>query len=72
MRWMNLEPVTQSEISQKEKIKYRMLMHIDGIQKDGTDVPLQGHSGDADIENRLTDTGRWDWVGKRGWDKWRE
>ena len=31
MRWMNLEPVTQSEISQKEKIKYRMLMHIDGI-----------------------------------------
>ena len=31
-----------------------MLMHIYGIQKDGTDEPLQGSNGDADIENRLT------------------
>ena len=29
MRWMNLEPVTQSEVSQKEK--YRILTHIYGI-----------------------------------------
>ena len=28
VRWMDLESVIQSEISQKEKIKYRMLMHI--------------------------------------------
>ena len=28
MRWMNLEPITQSEVSQKEKDKYRILMHI--------------------------------------------
>ena len=28
MRWMNLEPITQSEISQKEKNKYHILMHI--------------------------------------------
>ena len=28
MRWMNLEPTIQSEISQKEKDKYCMLMHI--------------------------------------------
>ena len=28
MRWMNLEPITQSEVSQKEKEKYRLLMHI--------------------------------------------
>ena len=28
MRWMNLEPVIQSEISQKEKDKYCILMHI--------------------------------------------
>ena len=28
MRWMNLEPVTQSEVSQKEKDKYHILMHI--------------------------------------------
>ena len=28
MKWMNLEPIIQSEISQKEKDKYCMLMHI--------------------------------------------
>ena len=28
MRWMNLEPVTQSEVSQKEKNKYCILTHI--------------------------------------------
>ena len=26
MRWMNLEPIIQSEVSQKEKDKYRILM----------------------------------------------
>ena len=31
MKWMNLEPIIQSEISQKEKDKYRILMHIYGI-----------------------------------------
>ena len=31
MRWMNLEPIIQSEASQKEKDKYRILMHINGI-----------------------------------------
>ena len=30
-RWMNLEPVTQSEVSQKEKNKYCILMYIHGI-----------------------------------------
>ena len=29
--WMNLEPIIQSEVSQKEKDKYRILMHIYGI-----------------------------------------
>ena len=28
MRWMKLEPVTQSEVSQKEKHQYSILMHI--------------------------------------------
>ena len=32
-RWMGLESVIQSEVSQKEKNKYRMLTHIYGIQK---------------------------------------
>ena len=31
MRWMNLEPIIQSEVSQKEKNKYHMLTHIYGI-----------------------------------------
>ena len=29
--WMDLESVIQSEVSQKEKNKYRMLTHIHGI-----------------------------------------
>ena len=28
MRWMNLEPIKQSEVNQKEKEKYHILMHI--------------------------------------------
>ena len=31
IRWMNLEPIIQSEVSQKEKNKYRLLAHIYGI-----------------------------------------
>ena len=31
MRCMNLEPITQSEVSQKEKDKYHILTHICGI-----------------------------------------
>ena len=37
MRWMNLDPIIQSEVSQKEKDKYCILMHIYGIQKNGTE-----------------------------------
>ena len=31
VRWMDLESVIQSKVSQKEKNKYRMLTHIYGI-----------------------------------------
>jgi hypothetical protein len=31
MRWMKLEPIIQSEVSQKEKHQYNILMHIHGI-----------------------------------------
>ena len=31
MRWMKLEPIIQSEVSQKEKNKYCILMHVYGI-----------------------------------------
>ena len=31
VRWMNLEPVIQSELSQREENKYCIIMHIYGI-----------------------------------------
>ena len=31
LRWTNLEPIIQSEVSQKENDKYRILMHVYGI-----------------------------------------
>ena len=31
MRWMKLEPIIQSEVSQKEKYQYSVLTHIYGI-----------------------------------------
>ena len=39
VRWMKLEPIIQSEVSQKEKHQY-ILIHIYGIQKDGNDDPI--------------------------------
>ena len=39
-RWMKLEPIKQSEVSQKEKHQYSILMHIYGILKDGNDDPI--------------------------------
>ena len=40
MRWMKLEPIIQSEVSQKDKHQYSILMHIYGIQKDDNDDPI--------------------------------
>ena len=31
MRWMKLEPIIQSEVSQREKHQYSILMHISRI-----------------------------------------
>ena len=31
MRWMKLEPIIQSKVSQKEKHQYSILMHIYGV-----------------------------------------
>ena len=31
MRWMKLEPIIQSEVSQKDKDQYSILMHIYGM-----------------------------------------
>ena len=40
MRWMKLDPIIQSDVSQKEKHQYSILMHIYGIQKDCNDDPI--------------------------------
>ena len=37
MWWMNLEPIIQSEVSQKEKDKYHILMHIYRVYKNDTE-----------------------------------
>ena len=40
MKWMKPEHIIQSEVSEKEKHQYSILMHIYGIQKDGNDDPI--------------------------------
>ena len=40
MRWMKLEPIIQSEVSQKDKHHYSILTHIYAILKDGNDNPI--------------------------------
>ena len=53
VRWMNLEPVIQSEVSQKNK--YHLLRHICGVQKNGTGEPI--HRAGIEREKGLVDTG---------------
>ena len=33
MRWVSLEPIIQSEVSQKEKDKYHILTHVKNLEK---------------------------------------
>ena len=58
MRWMNLEPIIQSEVSQKEKDKYHILMHIYRIQKNDTEEFIYRAAVEKQTENRLTDMDR--------------
>ena len=57
MKWMNLEPIIQSKVSQKEKNKYCTLAYIYGIQKDGTDEIICTAAMEKHTEHRLMDTG---------------
>ena len=60
---VQLEPVIQSKVSQKEKNKYHILTHVCGIQKNGTDEPIFR----ARVETQRTDMQT---QGARGgWDK---
>ena len=40
MRWMQLEPIIQTEVSQKEKHQYSILTHTHGIYKDSNYNPI--------------------------------
>ena len=48
MRWMKLEPIIHSEVSQKDKDQYSILMHIYGIWKDGNDNPILNSVGEGE------------------------
>ena len=52
---MDLETVIQSEVSQKEKNKYHILMHICGIQKNSIDELVCK----AEIETQMQRTNVW-------------
>ena len=56
MRWMKLEPIIQSKVSQKDKEHYSILTHIYGIQKDDNDNPICKTERDTDVQNRLLDS----------------
>ena len=55
MRWTKLEPIIQSEVSQKEKYKYHMLTYIWNLKRQHWWIYFQGSSGETDIENRPMD-----------------
>ena len=40
MKWMKLESIIQSEVSQKDKDQYSILTYIYGIYKDVNDNPI--------------------------------
>ena len=46
MRLMNLEPIVWSEVSQKEKDKYRILMHILGFPHSSVSKESACNAGD--------------------------
>ena len=48
--------IIQSEVSQKDKHEYSILMHIYGIQKDGNDNPTCKTEKKTDVQNRLLDS----------------
>ena len=58
MRWMNLEPIIQSEVSQREKQILYINTYIWNLEKWHQRIYLQNSNGETDIENKLVDMGR--------------
>ena len=62
-RRMNLKPIIQSEVNQKEKDKYRILMHKYGIKKNGSEEFIYR----AAVEKETQRIDLWTWgEGRRG------
>ena len=57
-RQINLEPIIQNKVSQKEKDKYRILNHIYRIYKNGTEEFIYKATMEKQTEKRLMDIGR--------------
>ena len=66
--WIDLESVIQSEVSQKKKSKYRIVMHMWNLEKWYRWTGLQGRNRDTVVENKCMDTsrGKWGAVGGGG------
>ena len=68
MRWIKLEPIIQSEVSQKEKHQYSILTHIYGIYKNGNNDPnVRQQKRHRYKEQTFGHCGR-----RQGWDDLRE
>ena len=56
MRWMKLEPIIQSEVSQKDKYHIKMEFHIWNLERWYQQSYMQGSKGNTDIKKRLLDS----------------
>ena len=57
MRWMKLEPIIHSEVSQKEKHQYSILMHIYMKFRKMVMINLyERQQRDTDVKKRLLDS----------------
>ena len=68
LMWMDLQPVIQSKVSQKEKNKYRILTHVYVIQRNGADETIVGKEQRHRCREQTCRHGR----EMRGWDELRE
>ena len=64
-RWMDLETVIQSEVSQKEKKQISYInAYMWNLEKWYSRTSLQGRNRDTDIENKRMDTKWGKWPGR--------
>ena len=55
MRWMNLKPTVESEVSQKGTNTVYLGRHMES-RKTALAILHTGHKGDTDVKNRLLDS----------------